>query len=131
MRFDARIQNTYWGSSHVHGVGVFAKNDLSPGETAEVCRYKFFRSATQHPLLTEEGNAHLILRTEIDQGSTQGAHIPTGHALLYNHSDEPNAELDFDEADHVLGAIATKPILKGDEILIDYAATHPSRQRGF
>ena len=131
MRFDAQVQNTYWGSSHVDGIGVFAKTDLSPGETAEVCRYKFFRSATQHPLLAEEGNAHLILRTEINQNSTQGAHIPTGRALLYNHSDEPNAKLDFDEADGVLGITATKPILKSDEILIDYTATHPSRQRGF
>lgn len=61
MRYDTRVQNTYWGPSSVHGVGVFAKTDLSPGETAEVCRYKFFRRATQHPLLVEEGNAHLIL----------------------------------------------------------------------
>lgn len=131
MRYDTRVQNTYWGPSSVHGVGVFAKTDLSPGETAEICRYKFFRRATQHPLLVEEGNAHLILPSEVGRHNPMGAHIPTGHALLYNHSDEPNAELSIDESDRVLEVTATRPILKGDEILVDYTATHPGNSRGF
>ena len=60
-----------------------------------------------------------------------GAHIPTGHALLYNHSGEPNAELSIDEPDRVLGVAATRPILKGDEVLVDYTVTNPSNSRGF
>ena len=121
-----------WGSSEVHGLGVFAAADFDSDEIVEVCHYKRLSAIMQyHPLRDEEGNAHLVWPRDLDGDGKTGAHIPTGLALLYNHSDDPNARLRFNRVDKTLTVTAVGAIFEGGEVLIDYRETHPKNDKGF
>lgn len=116
----------------MHGFGVFAATDFDPDDIIEVCLYKRLAAIMQyHPLLDTEGNAHLVWPRDLTGGGKHGVHIPTGLALLYNHSEHPNADFRFAVSEKTLTVTAREPILEGDEVLIDYRATHPDRVRGF
>lgn len=46
--------------------------------------------------------------------------IALGYGSLYNHSDEPNADFEVQLSDGYISFRATKDIVAGDEILVDY-----------
>ncbi|RDI46548.1 SET domain-containing protein-lysine N-methyltransferase [Aquicella lusitana] len=92
----------------IHGYGVFASRDIQPDEIIEECRYL---------LLPKVKDALIDYAFCIDENRI----LPLGNGALYNHSDQPNAKVIFDEENGLLCFHATKPISKDAEILIYYS----------
>jgi len=86
----ALIKNFKIDNSDIHGKGVFATKDISPGEKINIALFK-----------GDEKRYHT---------TRFGAHI--------NHSSEPNAETKYEEDQYV--TYCEKEIKPGDEITIDY-----------
>jgi hypothetical protein len=75
-------------------------------------------------LLIDAYEAPLIDRTRLRHytydASGGRAFVALGCASLYNHSKEPNAEVEFDEAGQMLTVTALRTITMHEEIFIDY-----------
>jgi SET domain-containing protein len=102
--------------SDLHGYGVFATSVIKKDETVEMCPY----------VILDEGQ---IEDTSILQDYLFGTPYededcllaPLGYAMLYNHSDNPNAEwtVEENEVDFVR-FFALRDIQAGEEITHDY-----------
>ena len=101
--------------SPLHGQGVFALRDFAKGEILERCPYLVIddddlsdATRLQDYLFTSPDNPHDYL-------------CVMGYGMMYNHSDDPNAEWQIDDDDlRFVCFIAKKAIFAGDEILQDY-----------
>jgi SET domain-containing protein len=101
--------------SPLHGQGVFALRDFAKGEILERCPYLVIddddlsdATRLQDYLFTSPDNPHDYL-------------CVMGYGMMYNHSDDPNAEWQIDDDDlRFVCFIAKKAISVGDEILQDY-----------
>lgn len=94
--------------SPIHGYGVFAGEDFNPGEIVEEC-YTILSNGEDKTLKN-----YYFFCYENKTGLT------TGYGLIYNHSDMPNMNFFYDEARSVTIFSATKPISKGEELMIRY-----------
>ena len=102
--------------SLIHGLGVYATEDIEQNEIIEEC-----------PILLLPTKRGEINYTLIDytfqwpktEDWTNHA-IALGYGSLYNHSNEPNADWISDEEKNVFKFIAIKPIKEGEEITIYY-----------
>lgn len=103
-------------SSEIHGLGVFATEDINENEMIEECPILF--------LPTKKGEMNYVLIDytfqwpKIDDWTNHV--IALGYGSLYNHSDSPNAEWFSDEEKTVFKFVSLKPIKKGEEITIYY-----------
>ena len=101
--------------SPLHGQGVFALRDFAKGEILERCPYLVIddddlsdATRLQDYLFTSPDNPHDYL-------------CVMGYGMMYNHSDDPNAEWQIDDDDlRFVCFLAKKDISAGDEILQDY-----------
>jgi SET domain-containing protein len=93
--------------STIHGFGVFAEKDMRKGEMIEECCFVF--SDTEDEVIIdyifEAGKKFALL---------------FGYGSLYNHSDEPNAEYNFNLKRRVATFKASESIKKGQEIFVSY-----------
>lgn len=98
------------GDSPIHGRGMFATRNIKSGEVIETA-----------PLI-------LFDRSDVNKGSIlldydltvkDKSAIMLGHASIYNHSDNANAEWEYD-SDPKLFITATRDIHVGEEIFVDY-----------
>ena len=127
-------QKTYVQESSLHELGVFVSKTVQPDELVEVCPYRsFIDLCPDHLLRDGRGTGHLLTPDdqELERRHRPGAHLPAGHALLYNHADEPNAYLAHGIPDKLLRVVASKRITTHQEVTLDYAATNPSGTLGF
>ena len=97
----------------MRGRGVFATEDIQVDQ--------IFESA--EILIIPKDQIEFIEKTIIDDyifvwGDTCALVLGTG--MLYNHSYTPNARYIRDFDNNLMNYVALKPILKGDEILINY-----------
>ena len=121
----------YVGHSKIHGLGCFAKNDIISGQFIEevsaiildttvrsntdyvITRYLFTWPCEQNDAIcNEHGNTFFI---------------PTGNAMLYNHSDNPNAYWIYDKAMKRLFLSSLRDIAKGEEITWYYGHGYAER----
>jgi SET domain-containing protein len=96
--------------SAISGNGVFASQPIAEGEVIERCPVLI----TDHPdIQTSALYPYCFVWYN-------GWAVPLGNAPLYNHSSSPNAEVRGEEKSAELLFVATRDIIEGEEILIDY-----------
>ena len=102
-------------SSPVHGQGVFATREIAEGEIIEQCPYIVIDDDD----LAEANRLQDYLFTSPDQPGDYLCVL--GYGMMYNHSNEPNAEWEIDEDDiQFVRFTALKPISHGEEIFQNY-----------
>lgn len=93
--------------SSMHGYGVFTKKTLKKGEKIEEC----------YIIVTRGGDRKL----EDYYFDADGKYaIFTGYGIIYNHSDDPNADYFINLKNRIVTIKAKRTIPKGAEILISY-----------
>jgi uncharacterized protein len=117
MRLDAPTK-IYVDNSPIHGLGVFAKEQILKDEVFEVCPVidmgmKFGESS--HILLDYRFNWPQGVAGE----STKQV-VAVGFSMLYNHSNEANANWRSNFESNSFEFYATKDINPGEEILVWY-----------
>ena len=93
--------------SSMHGYGVFAEKTLKKGEIIEECY-----------IILSKGGDKALEDFYFDVKSKYG--IFTGFGIIYNHSDEPNADYHINVKRRLTTFKASRTIRKGEEILISY-----------
>jgi SET domain-containing protein len=101
------------------GRGVVATEDIKSGEIIEICPIIFISE--------KEGDFFEKNKTSLNfywllQPETNKSCIMLGYGSLYNHSINPNAEVDYEtkESKNYLFFRALKDIKSGEEIVFDY-----------
>lgn len=101
-------------NSGIHGYGLFAIEDVAPGELMFIIRGEVITEAEAIRREEEEENVYIFYN-----GDSYIDTVKTDKIKYINHSCEPNCEVqDGDEAS--LRLVSISPIKKGDEITIDY-----------
>ena len=105
--------------SPLHGLGVFAAEDLPAGSTIERCAYIVIDDDD----LQEVNRLNDYLFTSPDD---PGDYLCVmGAGMLYNHSDVPNAAWEIDDDDNrLLRFYTTSDVAAGDELLHDYGSEY-------
>ena len=108
------------------GLGVFATRDFKEGEVVE--RFPAIMLHTTGGVCPEL--VHYAFpcpsKEQIENGLEdewfKGTAIPTGNGMLYNHSDDPNVDLDCEIVDGkcMYQFVTTKPIARGEQIFWHY-----------
>lgn len=93
--------------SPTHGYGVFAEKTFKKGELLEEC----------YILITKGGDKGLE-DFYFDVSGKYG--IFTGFGILYNHSEDPNADYTYNTKRRLAIIKANRTIRKGEEIFISY-----------
>lgn len=93
--------------SKKHGYGVFADKTFKKGEKIEEC----------YIIVTKGGDRGL---EDYYFDVNRRYAIFTGFGIVYNHSDEPNADYLINKKNRVATFKANKTIRKGEEIYISY-----------
>jgi len=144
----------YWGPSTLPqcGNGVFARVDIQPGDIIEIGPLVLDTDQNwappkrhAHPLhenyTIEYAPLHMPLRfrphptrrpqttmwSRMFGGPRTAPKVSAfmlGYGSLYNHSDEPNAAIEWGAAETFLVICETTPIKAGEEIFIDYGADY-------
>lgn len=93
--------------SKTHGYGVFALKTLKKGELIEEC----------YIIVSKGGDKKL----EDFYFDVKGKYaIFTGYGIIYNHSEDPNADYFINAKQRFVRFKAARKIKKGEEILISY-----------
>jgi len=93
--------------SKVHGYGVFALKTIKKGEKIEEC----------YIIISRGGDKKL----EDFYFDAKGKYaLFTGYGIIYNHSDDPNADYFLNLKNHIATIKAARKIKKGEEIYISY-----------
>lgn len=114
--------NVYVSESKVHGIGVFAKRNISINEIIEVFPIIPLPFRTHY-----QGDGRVIDYSVIKQCSCEECKkhgllvfLRLGYGGIYNHQDNPNAELSMDYPKTMGICKAIKSINKDEEIFINY-----------
>lgn len=101
------------------GRGVVAIKNIKKGEIIEYCPVVFI--SRKEADFFEKGKT-ILNYYYLQQPEHKKAVLMLGYGLLYNHSKEPNAEIDYDVKDlkDYLFFRALRKIKKGEEIVYDY-----------
>ena len=107
----------YVESSPIHGLGVFASEDINEGEILEVC-----------PVIDMGmrfgDTSHILIdyRFNWPQGGSPWDKqvVSTGFALLYNHSNTPNAAWRSNLENNTFEFYSIKNIKAGEEVFVWY-----------
>ena len=84
----------YVANSEIHGLGVFADRDYAQGDTIELCPYL----VTGYADVGDECVLHDYMFHTPYIGE-EAYYVPLGYAMVYNHSESPNAEWDIEDED--------------------------------
>lgn len=103
--------------SGLHGWGVFAAKKISSGDVLE--EVPFQRLGMDSMAL--ESVRYYWPRNE----PWEGMAVPAGFAMLYNHSEDANADWETVEEDLLFRFFAIRDIRVDEEILIDYGGNYP------
>jgi hypothetical protein len=111
--------NTYVKRVKGKGRGVFAKRDIEEGQVIEMCPVLVFsKGEGRHLKKTNMHNYHFDWKKG-------GSALLLGFGSLYNHDDDPNAEMLHDMTKRVSDVIALRDIDAHEEITIDYTGGDP------
>jgi hypothetical protein len=104
--------------SEEKGRGVFARVDITKGETVEVCAVVPVGTAN----IPDDGGAPDGYLLDWDDEEKGEEHcLALGYIMLYNHSKNSNVELENDYEEMTITSVATRDINAGEEILWDYS----------
>lgn len=106
----------YVDKSQIHGLGVFASEDIKEGEVFErtpILRLPTKRGDTNYVLID-----YTFIWPRIQDWREHV--LPMGFGCLYNHSDNPNADWRSNEEEITFEFFAKRDIKKDEEILIYY-----------
>lgn len=107
------------GDSAIHGHGVFATRDIARGEIIERCPYIVIDDED----VAEANRLQDYLFTSPDEPGDYLCVL--GYGMIYNHSDQPNAEWEIDDEDiRYVRFTALQDIKKGAEILHSYGTEY-------
>lgn len=110
LEMKIRIQD-----SPLHGLGVFANQDIAKGEVIELCPYLVIDDDD----LQEANRLNDYLFTSPDDPGDYL--VLMGFGMLYNHGEPANAEWQIDDDDNrFVRMSASRDIKKDEEILHDY-----------
>ena len=101
--------------SDLSGYGVFTREALAEGDLLEEC-------LTLRVELEAVGTGDYVF--EIEDGDGLAPLLPLGYGALYNHSDRPNAEWEFDPDTDLLSFFAARDVAPGEELLFDYGRSY-------
>ncbi len=105
--------------SPLHGLGVFATEDIAKGGLIELCPYLVIDDDD----LQETNRLNDYLFTSPDDPGDYL--VLMGFGMLYNHGDPANAEWQIDDEDNrFVRMTAARDIAKGEEILHDYGSDY-------
>lgn len=110
------------GKSNVQGFGVFADQDIEPGELIEECYIICLGKKLEGNILNYVFCPTLSRSNPNDTHEDKDKVIPLGFGAIYNHADEPNAQYRFDDKEPIMYLTAKSPIKRGDEIFISYGS---------
>lgn len=101
------------------GRGVFATEEITAGEIIEYCPVIFI-SEKETDFLEKENailEYYYLFQKEFNKSC-----VMFGYGSLYNHSKNPNAEVDYDtkKSQNFLFFRAIKNIKSGEEVVFDY-----------
>jgi SET domain-containing protein len=113
--------------SEIHGLGVFAKQDIKEQEKIEVCKLLRlgWRMAYQHDPVVKDycwGNMSCACEQCKIHGPT--TYLALGYGSIYNHSDNPNSNISFDYKNQVFVVVASRDISNGEEIFVTYGDSY-------
>jgi len=105
--------------SSIHGVGVFAQEDISEGELIERCPVFFFSRQTLK-VLHDAFDANHILGDYVFYWDSKSLAAVLGYGMVYNHSKDYN--IDFRKVKSVpcVEFTANRDIKKGEELFSGY-----------
>lgn len=95
--------------SSLHGYGVFAGKKLRKGEIIEECY-----------IIISRGGDKKLEDYYFDVERKYA--IFTGFGIVYNHSEDPNADYHINAKRKLVTIVADRTIQKGEEIFISYGA---------
>jgi len=105
--------------SPIHGLGVFARQDIVAGETLERCAYIVIDDDD----LQETNRLNDYLFTSPDDKNDYLCVLGCG--MIYNHGAPANAEWQIDDDDNRFVCFTAKSAIKtGEEILHDYGSDY-------
>lgn len=93
--------------SNLHGYGVYAEKNIKKDELIEECY-----------IIISKGGDKILEDFYFDANGKYA--IFTGFGIIYNHSEEPNADYKLNIKQRYVSIKATEPIRKGEEIFISY-----------
>jgi uncharacterized protein len=116
MRLDAPTK-IYVDNSPIHGLGVFAKEQIFEGDIIEICPV-----IDMGMIFGETSHILIDYRFNWPQGGGNWIKqvVATGFGMLYNHSDDANANWRSNFDTNSFEFYATKNINPGDEIFVWY-----------
>lgn len=102
--------------------GVFANDDFDMGEVIEESKIILLDTTTKTSKDWQLIRHAMILECDCSICNANGKtlFIGTGNLMIYNHSLVPNAVIKVDKTVKKASVIALRPILKNEEITIDY-----------
>ncbi len=124
---------SYVGQSKIHGLGCFAKTNIQSGQFIEevgaiildtttktntdyvITRYLFTWPCEQNDSICNENGSTFF--------------VPTGNAMIYNHSDNPNTYWIYDKAMKRLFLSSIRDITEGEELTWYYGHGYAERLR--
>jgi SET domain-containing protein len=114
------------GYSELFGRGVFATEDIRPGDLIERCPIEilaFRKNYHKDPTIFSYMFTHSCPCQEC---KNHGAHfiMAMGFAQMYNHQDDNSAEIKFDLANKIADIHARKEIKNGEEIFLNYGPNY-------
>jgi len=107
--------------SPIHGMGVFAKENIKSGEIIENCHFtileqKFFD-------INKKLQEYVFAYPKIN---AKNSVVVWGYGSIYNHSKNNNADWIVDEEKNVFTFFTLRDIKKGEEICINYGEGYKS-----
>ncbi|PIV90529.1 SET domain-containing protein-lysine N-methyltransferase [Candidatus Gracilibacteria bacterium CG17_big_fil_post_rev_8_21_14_2_50_48_13] len=103
----------YVAQSAIHGRGVFAARDFTPGEIIEYA-HAVRVPASEQPFLDQTVLYNYYFTWNGDNA------IVLGNGSIYNHSYAPNARYDKEFATNTLIIVCIAPIRAHEEITVNY-----------
>ena len=104
------------GKSVIHGWGVFADQDIAPGELIEECYVISLGTQTIGNIRDYQWGTDIY---EVGLKDDE-KFLPLGFGSIYNHNDEPNAQVSCNAKEPIMVFTARLPIKRGEEIFISY-----------
>ncbi len=101
------------------GRGVVAIEDIKLGEVIEICPIVFISEEEKNFF---EKESTILKYYYLQQYAINKYCVMLGYGSIYNHSQDPNADVDYNtnNPENYLIFEAIKDIKAGEEILIDY-----------
>ena len=114
------------GYSSLEGRGVFATEDIVPGEIVERAPLVVMGFRMNYHKDPAIWNYMFTNTCPCEDCKKHGGHflMVMGYGQIYNHQDDNTAEIRFDLKNQIADIVAIKKIKKGEEIFVNYGPNY-------